>query len=71
MTGPTMNPMPKAMPMKPMPRDRFSGVVTSAIYAEATEMLAPQMPAKTRDTSSMDSATAGESPGQAAMANRT
>ena len=31
MTGPKMKPKPKAMPMRPMPLERFSGVVTSAI----------------------------------------
>ena len=31
--GPKMKPRPKAAPISPIPRARFSGVVTSAIYA--------------------------------------
>ena len=38
-----------AAPIIPMPRVRFSGVVTSAIYACAVEMLAAMIPAKARE----------------------
>ena len=50
MSGPSVNPAPKAMPMRAMPLARFSGVVQSAITAAAVPTLAPAMPAPTRET---------------------
>ncbi len=47
-----MKPSPKAMPMKPMPRARVSGVVRSATAAFAAETLPVITPASMRDTSS-------------------
>ncbi len=49
--GPKMKPSPKAMPIKPMLLERFSGGLISAMYAEATDKVAPQIPAKTREMS--------------------
>ena len=50
--GPTMKPMPKAAPIIPYDRARFSGVVTSAMYANAVPMLADVTPDTMRPTHS-------------------
>ena len=53
------NPNPKAMPISPIFLERSSGGVMSAMYACATVMLAPQMPARTREKVRMARAMAG------------
>src|SRR5277367_6679506 len=45
--GPSMNPTPKAAPMMPKAAARFSGGVTSEIYAPAVLKLAAVMPEMT------------------------
>src|SRR5471032_23979 len=46
--GPQMKPRPKAAPILPKLLARFSGVDTSDAYADATDMLAEDMPPMTR-----------------------
>ncbi len=53
--GPSTKPRPNAAPMRPMPRARSSGRVTSATYACAVEMLPPLAPSMTRDRKSSGS----------------
>src|SRR5260370_27275141 len=50
--GPSMNPMPNAAPMSPKLAARFSGGVTSEIYAPAVLKLAAVMPQITLPSSS-------------------
>jgi len=47
-SGPAMNPRPKDMPMRPKFCARFSGGLTSAMYAAAVPMEAPHNPATRR-----------------------
>jgi hypothetical protein len=47
-----MKPSPNAAPTRPIPFARFSGVVTSAMYACAVGMFAPAMPAAMRAANS-------------------
>jgi len=53
--GPMVNPIPNAAPMRPIPRARFSGVVTSATYAWAVEMFAAKAPCNSRNRNSSQS----------------
>ena len=50
--GPIVNPMPKAAPIKAIPRARSSRDVTSAMYADAVEIVPPKVPARRRDAKS-------------------
>ena len=50
--GPTTKPSPKAAPIMPNPAARFSGGVTSAMYAPAVLMLAAVIPEITRPANS-------------------
>src|SRR5258708_23718385 len=50
--GPSTNPMPNAAPISPKLAARFSGGVTSEIYAPAVLKLAPRMPEITLPASS-------------------
>ena len=50
--GPKMKPSPMAAPSMPMPAARRLSSVTSAMYACAAVMLAPQTPANARATTS-------------------
>jgi len=56
--GPMIKPSPNAAPISPIPLARFSGVVTSAIYACAAAMLPAQMPERLRAANSIHSASA-------------
>ena len=58
--GPTMKPTPKAAPSMPNLAARWSGGVTSAMYADAAEKLEDVIPEITRPTNSQptDGATA-------------
>ena len=60
MSGPKVNPMPNATPIRAMPCDRFSGAVLSAMTALAVLTLAPAMPAPVRLTNSSTSASVAE-----------
>ena len=57
MAGPKINPSPNAMPINPILRDRSAGGVMSAMYAWATVIFAPQIPAKLRKRSNIQRAT--------------
>ncbi|OPZ04205.1 MAG: hypothetical protein BWZ08_02744 [candidate division BRC1 bacterium ADurb.BinA292] len=48
-TGPSANPSPNAIPIRPIPAVRSRSGVMSAIYAIAVVMLAPKNPASIRD----------------------
>ena len=61
MIGPQMNPNPNAIPISPILRERSSGGVMSAMYAWATVIFPPQMPANTREMSSTPKAAPGVS----------
>jgi hypothetical protein len=61
MNGPRMKPSPNEMPMIAIPRERRSGVVTSAMYAWATAMLAVAMPLNARAASTSGSVGANPS----------
>ena len=52
MAGPRLNPIPNAAPIIPIPRERSAGVVMSATYACAAEMLPPANPETTREMKS-------------------
>ena len=52
-SGPKMNPSPNAAPIIPNAPARFSGGVTSAMYDDATVMLAPLKPLIARVTNSI------------------
>jgi hypothetical protein len=66
--GPNVKPMPKAAPIRAMPRERLAGVVQSAMTAWAVEMVAPAMPAPMRAAMSSARPTAGaDSPISEAM----
>ena len=50
--GPKMNPRPKAIPTRPMPRARSWGLVVSAMTACAVPMFPPVAPSRRRDAKS-------------------